>query len=444
MGNVWIKIQEATNTQKKRESIFVFILVLVLIIVYFVYNKNNTPDLPSGYNISVDKQRDIINAAYTNNASRKRPIVNDNEQLNKMKYTCLNNFYALGCRYTGYIGPIADGYFDPTTSVQMAVNAGCRVFVLDIDYIDKQCDTGNYVPRIVVRDAKGRMMIQYNSNYQMNNPTGEIRQVCDAIQTYAFGPGCQNKEDPVIIVLYFLRAPSTDFRSNTMLKYYSAVAKALEPFKNRLLSNEPSGKYYRQQQEGLLLRNPIKNYEGKVLIFSNANTSGFRGSNLSYPSDQDLDFLVNLRLSYTQTKMGITENDNPTMGILQSADDYMTIPSSRKSEIIEQTRNKWTICLASNPSLPVTKDTYDYITKTYGVQCVPANLFDVEASSFLFTDNLFKVNGFKPKPCEQCTDPKSDTCLCIVPATTVSAGPANKQALDANGGGLRVPTGPSL
>jgi hypothetical protein len=445
MGNIFVKIQEATNTQSKRESIFIFILVLVLVILYIYYRtKDTTPVLPSGYNISADKQRSMIDAAYSSNSSGKRAIVNDTQQLDKMKFTCLNNFYALGCRYTGYIGPIEDGYFDPITSVQMAVNAGCRVFVLDIDYIDKQCDTGVYVPRIVVRDAKGRMMIQYNNNYQINNPTGEIQQVCDAIQTYAFGPGCQNRDDPVIIVLYFLRTPPGDTRSNTVLKYYSAVAKAMTPFKNRLLSNEPSGVFHRQQQEGLLLSNSIKNYQGKVLIFSNANTSGFRNTTMPFTSEENLDFLVNLRLSYTQTKMGSTENDNNTFGILQSADDYMAIPLTRKSEIIAQTRKKWTICLSPNPSLPVSKDTYHYITKTYGVQCVPANLFDVEASAFLFTDELFKVNGFKPKPCEKCTDANSDDCLCIVPPVSVAAGPANKQALDANGGGLRMPSMPSL
>jgi hypothetical protein len=436
------KITEAIGNQTTRESIFVFILIIILIALFIYYRTRNTdPTLPSGYNISLDAQQKLISNAYSGMASAKRSIVNDNAQLDKMKFKCLNNFYALGCRYTGYIGPIEDGYFDPTASVQMAVNAGCRVFVLDIDYIDKQCETGNYVPRIVVRDAKGRMMIQYNNQYQLNNPAGEIRQVCDAINTYAFGSGCQNAEDPVIIVLYFLRTPPGDSRSNTVLRYYSAVAKSLEIFKNRLLSNEPTGGiFHRQRQEGILLRGSIKNYQGKVLIFSNAATSGFRETKLTFASNEDLDFLVNVRLSYSQTKLGSTENDLTSFGILQSADDYMVIPFTKKSEVIAQTRNKWTICLSSNPSLPVSKETFQSITKTYGVQCVPANLFDVQASAFLFTDEWFKVNGFKPKACEKCTDPNSDDCLCITPPVMVIAGPVNKQAVDANGGQLRVPS----
>ena len=441
MATIKDKIMNGINNQSTRESIFVFILVVVLIALFIYYRtKNDDPVLPSGYHTTLDAQQKLISNAYSSMSSAKRAIINDKAQLDKMKFTCLNNFYALGCRYTGYIGPIEDGYFDPVASVQMAVNAGCRVFVLDIDYIDKQCDTGVYIPRIVVRDAKGRMMIQYNNQYQLNNPTGEIRQVCDAIQTYAFGPGCQNADDPVIIVLYFLRTPPGDSRSNTVLRYYSAVAKSLEPFKNRLLSNETTGGiFHRQKQESILLRGSIKNYQGKVLIFSNANTTGFQKVSPMFSSEEDLDFLVNVRLSYSQSKLGDTNKDLTTFGILQSADDFMKIPSTEKSEIIGQTRNKWTICLSSNPSLPVSKETFQYITSTYGVQCVPANLFDVQASSFLFTDDLFKVNGFKPKPCDKCADPNSDDCLCVVPAVTVMAGAANKQALDSNGGKLKNP-----
>ena len=158
LGSSTMVVKELTDligNQTTRESIFVFILIVVLIGLFIYYKtKNNSPVLPSGYNTTQETQQLLISNAYSGMSTGKRAIINDTIQLDKMKFTCLNNFYALGCRYTGYIGPIEDGYFDPVASVQMAVNAGCRVFVLDIDYIDKQCETGNYIPRIVVRDAK--------------------------------------------------------------------------------------------------------------------------------------------------------------------------------------------------------------------------------------------------------------------------------------------------
>ena len=412
MGNVFEKIKEATNTQSKRESIFIFILVVVLIILYLYYRtSNSTPVLPSGRNITMAAQQTAVEGAYADKSSSKRPEVG-----RIAPRRSLVNFYALACRYTGYIGPIEDGYFDPSVSVQMAVNAGCRVFVLDIDYIDVQCNA-TYIPRIVVRDSKGRMMIQYNDNYRVNNPTGEIRSVCEAIQNKAFGD-CQNAADPVIIVLHFLRTPPGGTKSRSVLQYYSLVAKALTPFRNRLLGNESSGgTFHRQSQENILLSNAIDTYSGKVLLFSNADTSGFRDSSASFESYDDLDFLVNLRLIKSDKK-NVT-----SFGVIESTDYFMNLPEEDKNDAIQQTKMKWTICLSPNPSLPVTQAVYNKLTQIYGVQCIPAQLFDVEASKFLFADTLFKTRGFAPKPCD---DRNSDKCLCYFPPDIVVAGETSK------------------
>jgi hypothetical protein len=45
------------------------------------------------------------------------------------------------------------------------------------------------------------------------------------------------------------------------------VAKALAPFRDRLLGNEPSGgTFHRQSQESILLINPITDYSVKYLF----------------------------------------------------------------------------------------------------------------------------------------------------------------------------------
>lgn len=429
MGNVVDRIKKATDTESKRESVFIFLLIFIVVVLYIYYRTaSNTPVLPSGRNTTMDKQQTALATLYAGMKGSKAAIVTS-DKYRKITYKSLVNFYALACRYTGYIGPIEDGYFSVDTSVQMAVDAGCRVFVLDIDYIDKQCNSSTYLPRIVVRDSKGRMMIQYNDNYQINNPTGEIRQVCEAIQNKAFGD-CQNAADPVIIVLHFLRTPPGSTKSLPVLTYYSLVAKALAPFRDRLLGNETSGgTFYRQSQESILLINPIDVYSGKVLVFCNADTSGFRNSTVPFDPYDDLDFLVNLRL----TKSG--NKDVASFGVMESTDYFMVLPEADKSDTIQQTKMKWTICLSPNPSLPVTKDVYDVLTQKYGVQCIPAHLFDTEASSFLFTEDLFKTYGFQGKPCNDSTN--IDTCLCYIPPVTIVAGPVSP-ILNSNKGFLEV------
>jgi hypothetical protein len=425
-------------------SILNGILVVIVIvaisaissIVYSAIKKTDVQDSTSEPKLETNykNQVQMLSDRYSPVASARRPVT-DLLSTNVMPEfeQCFVNFYSLGCRYTGYIGPMNEGYWDPDLAVQNAVNAGCRTFVLEIDYMDEcKGETVQYFPRIVVRDVQGKMRIKYNSNRPIcNSPQhSNIRDVCEKINFYAFADSCQNSTDPVVIVLYFLRQPPGSYKSKTVLDYYSNVAKALSPFQNRLLNNElDGGTYYRQKQEGRLLINNIKEYNNKVLIFSNANLTGFRETQIYNPSE-DLDFLTNLRLLYTQTKLGITENDGAApFGILETAEDYLIVPPDRTDEVAEATKLRWTICFSQDPSKPVTKDVYNKITSTFGVHCVPIMMFDTAASDFMFTDDKFKTYSFIPKP---------EPLRYIKPPVVTPAEP--NPSTDAKGGMLRSPT----
>lgn len=347
-----------------------------------------------------------INDKFEPTSGSKRPLSDLLPKLDDMPESqqLLINFYTLACRFPGYLGPIHEGYFDADIGIKMAINAGCRTFVLDIDYLDDCKDNTKYgyFPHLVVRDSQGRLRIKPSSNRPLCNTPEHfnLRTICEKINFYAFADSCQQREDPVIIVLYFLREPPGGYNSKLVLDYYSQVAKALSPFENRLLKNELfGGKFYRHQQEGGLLINNIQNYNGKVLIFNNANTSGFQEKQI-YSTKDDLDYLTNLRLYYSQTKLGVTENGTGSMfGILQTTDDFMTIPNDRKTQVKDDTKLRWTICLSKDPMEQVTSEVYNTITNTFGVNCVPTILFNVN-NQFMFTDKTFKIYGFMPKPKE--------------------------------------------
>jgi hypothetical protein len=313
----------------------------------------------------------------------------------------LLNYHALACRYPGFIGPFPSGYMDPEIGVLNAVQAGCRVFVLDIDYIDRcSNDSAGYFPRLVVRDIKTRLMINGETQKPLCNTLKdfELKTICNKINDYAFSPMCGQRDDPVIIVLYFHRRPPGSYKSKAVLDYYSNVARALEPFRNRLVLDElEGGKFYRHQQEGKLLTKKILDYKGKVLIFNNANTDGFAEVK-TYSAMEDLDFLTNLRLYATQTKLGITENATGSMfGVLQTVEDFMSIPDDRKESVQGETTLRWTIALPQNPIEIPTKEVYDKVTTTYGVHCIPTILFD-KSNKYLFEENQFKRHGFRYKP----------------------------------------------
>ncbi len=313
----------------------------------------------------------------------------------------LLNYHALACRYPGFMGPFPSGYMDPDIGILTAVKAGCRVFVLDIDYIDKCVnDSVGYFPRLVVRDIQKKSMINEETQKPLCNTLKDfnLRTVCQRINDYAFSSESPQRDDPVIIVLYFHRRPPGSHKSKAVLDYYSYVARALEPFRNRLVLDElEGGKFYRHQQEGKLLMKRVTDYKGKVLIFNNANTEGFTEVK-TYSAMEDLDFLTNLRLYATQTKLGVTENATGQMfGTLQTVEDFMNVPDDRKESVQGETTLRWTIALPQNPIQNPTKEVYQKVTSVYGVQCIPTILFD-ESNSYLFEDATFKRYGFRYKP----------------------------------------------
>lgn len=411
------------------------VLTIIGVILYNILNKADVQSNTSNPKLETRYQNQVkaLSDKYNPTSSARRPVT-DLLAKGVMPDVEQNfvNFYAMGCRYTGYIGPMEDGYFDPDVAVQLAVNAGCRVFVLEIDYLDEcKGETIKYFPRIVVRDAQNKLRIKYNSNRPIcNSPThSNIKDICDKINFYAFAESCQNRTDPVVVVLYFLRQPPGSYKSKAVLDYYSNVAKALAPFQNRLLTNElDGGTFYRQKQEGRLLINKITDYNNKVLIFSNANTNGFREVQ-TYSPMEDLDFLINLRLSYTQTRLGVTSNDSgATFGVLETVEDYLTIPSDRVDEVVENTKLRWTICFSRDPTTPVSKADYLKVTNTFGVNCIPTTMFD-NTNDFMFTDTTFKTYSYIPK---------SEPLRYIKPPVVIPAEP--NPSTNANQGLLRAPT----
>ena len=380
-------------------------------------------------------QTKALSDRYLPLSGAKRPVI-DAIEVARMpeSHRCLVNFYALGCRFPGFVGPKENGYMDMDMGVQMAVAAGCRVFVLDIDYLS-MCKSGSdaYFPQLVVRDVQGKLQSNEKSNQPLCNraEASNLKTLCQRINTYAFSSSAQNASDPLILVLYFHRLPPGSYKSKAVLDYYANVARAIAPLKDRFLTNEvEGGTYYRQKQEARLLLNPITAYSGKVLVFSNANTSGFR-ENQSYSPSDDLDYLTNLRLSYTQTKLGITDNDaGSTFGILQTVEDYLNIPPDRSDQVVEQTKMRWTMCLPSNPLESVPVEQFAKISKSFGVHCVPALLFDTEdKNGYLFGDQTFKKHAFVPKP---------EELRYIKPPVVTPAEP--NPSMNANEGKLRAPT----
>jgi hypothetical protein len=348
---------------------------------------------------------------------------------------CFVNFHVLATRFTGYIGPNGNNFFDPDIAIPYALKAGCRAFIYEIDFLEScigKGDTYDYYPKLVIRDIQGKLVSETSSTAPQCNSDGKsnIRKASQVLRDTAFSNMVQNPNDPLIIVLYLLRLPPVERTGNNrLLTYYSRIAKGLQPLIDKMPDSlGTGGRFDRQKQEGILLINNIRNYAGRSLIFCNADTSAFRETGVNYAPKDDLDYMVNLRLSYKQTQMGCTSaQTGSSYGGIESVDSFTVIPSSQVANTCNETKLRWTACIGQDPLAVVPQKTYESLTSQFGVHCVPIQFWNNEYT-YIFDNSKFGIWSYIPKP---------KALRFVKPPIAVPARQVTQA--DAKGGALRDP-----
>lgn len=418
--------------------ILFFLIVLTYVVISLIVDQKNKVE---GFIANIKETKEYkeqvtkIRDRFEGKAGGKRPVNDLLKTLNQSDLPddqrCFINFYALSTRFTGYLGPFENGFFDPDRAVDLAVKAGVRTFILEIDYFET-CTDSKYFPKLVVRDIRGRNMVNPDTDIKCQSiATSNIRAVASAIAKYAFASYTQNRLDPVIIILYGLRLPPPEFQ----LDYMSNIAKCLDPLVNYQVDSLMNRKYTRQANEASLLINNITDYEGRVLFFANMDTTMFRDKSVGnkYKPKEDLDYLVNLRLTYRQSQLGCTCSPSTgTYGILDSIQEMMMISTNSIQQTIQDTKLKWTVGLSKDPAIPADEEMYKFVTEKVGINCVPIWLWD-EKNTFMFTDKRFAKYSFMPKP---------KALRYSKPGVAVPAMPS--PAMNAQGGRINISANPSI
>jgi hypothetical protein len=365
---------------------WVFALVFFIAAVtasVVVANLNKTTATPANAKSTLQSQIIAIQkviAIYYKNRSDVRSIIKstpkvlgDQVQDNENSFI---NFSPLTCQDTGYIGPLDNGVFAENDAVNMALRAGARCFVLNIDYHEDQTLPVDLFgkpgePRLIYRDS-GDAIRCIN--------TGSIQLVSQALGNIAFSNTVSNRNDPLLVVLFFKREPKGSL--DDKLVYYSKVAQQLEPLIPYHLGQTPQGDYHRQEKQNDLLYQPISEFEKKVIVISNADTSIFRSK--QFAPTKDLDYFVNLRLFKESTDTyGVTGNvDTKIMprGIVNSVQNFSIIPTDKYKDTSDSTKMRWTMAYTHSES-NVSIASLKFMTQTLGVQSVPLWMFSVVAPS---------------------------------------------------------------
>lgn len=146
-------------------AIVFFIAIVVASVV--VANLNKQTATPANVKTTLDSQRVQVQNAmsvYYKNRQDVRTLlrttpasIGPQVQENESSFI---NFAPLTCQDTGYIGPLDNGVFAEAESVNMALRAGARCFVLNIDYHEDQILPVDLFgkpgePRLIYRDEGG-------------------------------------------------------------------------------------------------------------------------------------------------------------------------------------------------------------------------------------------------------------------------------------------------
>jgi len=301
------------------------------------------------------------------------------EQAIEDRENCLMNFQPLTVIHPGYLGPPKDGVYDEQEGISSVIRMGARCFVMPIDYHTK--DT---MPAAFPAANKPCLLYRDGSDTIRSLNAGSIRKAAQTLANAAWSDSINQRNDPFILILYFVRTPAQGTRQ--YLDFLSQVAVELEPLTPYLLGQTPEGVYNRQARQDQLLFVDTTQFEKKLLVFCNVDTSGFRSSakdfKKTYLPKEDLDYWVHLRMfkQNIETPLGatdISEKAGIPRGLMEMVSYYTSLPSDQRTlrTAVAATKEKFTVALSLEGTNP-TLDSSRKALNTFGVQALPLLITD--------------------------------------------------------------------
>jgi hypothetical protein len=254
--------------------------------------------------------------------------------------TSLLNLQTISVKQTAYVGPSeVEGEFDTSLGIQSAITAGIRVFILQIDYLDTaKTDTlfdAPLVPTLLYRNADGILISKNGAN---------IGKVAESLAAYAFNGATVTGTQPLIVYLHFVRAPNALREPEKYIKYLSTVAAQLKPLSSYLIGSASGGKFQRQENELTLLQSPISQFQSKMILFCNADTSIFRNTGAlgmqGIAQANDLDYMVNVRVYLDSSSDSLGVTSVPTNALTPLA---VVVPFSRLIAMTEKEQDAFAV-----------------------------------------------------------------------------------------------------
>jgi len=305
----------------------------------------------------------------------------------------LINLQPLTVKQAGFIGPLDAGVFQEATAVTNTLKAGVRTFFFQIDYHED----ANKDPKLFPGVKEPCLLYRDDSGVLTSTNAGSILKMSQAIADIGFSNSVPSQNDPIVIVLYGARVPAdpvTDPKG--YLAYCTKIASQLKPLTPFHLGMTANGDYHRQALAGQLFTTPFKNFEKKVIIVSNFDTSLYRNVKkmgiAPYAPADDLDYWTNAQifkddmgLSVGASSLGVTSVSPPNTPVrakIYTVDSMRAVIGAGDAAIsawATKNKNVFTVVLPNSMTNPSYEE-IDAMIKKMGVNVLPFDFFSFDLS----------------------------------------------------------------
>lgn len=385
-----------------------FILVIIVTAVLYgiskgimiAIEKSRKTSNPENNKAIKRSQLDALELQYGLSLKEKQGMYSVLSQINADE-RLLINMSVLSARLAGYLGPLDSGVFDEDNAVRLALKAGARCLIVEINQ-DK-----NGEPVLMYRDKMG---------YKQSNNVGSIERVAKSIAGRAFSPANDSvpsgvANDPLVVVLYLNSVPPKGTAPKEYVSYLGAIASQLQPLSPLLLAQTPVGDFRRQAMENALFYTNVKHLERRVILLCNVDTTPIRNlknlgmAGLAGP-ENDLDLMVHARLYSRESPSNlgatsVSETGSPS-AVVTTPDFWLNTSPDRIESAVTLTKKAWTIAMtpvATDGSTPA-KELLKRLLTQFGVQSIPIQIFDKKETidSYMGAGSPYEKTSWAVKP----------------------------------------------
>ncbi len=295
------------------------------------------------------------------------------------------NFHVLGARLGGFLGnSTTGGLYAADRAVELALRKGCRLFMLEIDYLERAPE----VPVLVYRDPAAN---------NLSRNTGSIGAVMRALKKHTKDQKLI-ADDPLIVVLYMRRIPGDNPSSKEALNFMGAVAAELQAVVPYLYKPPASGAI----TEADVLKQPLEAYANSIVMLTNADTTGFTSDNaVTITEARKLNKYIHARLYAGMAKGPLDSMEAPKAGSVAGAKAYsydycLTLPKT--GQTADEARNTWSLVMTPSLDVPPTAAELDLVMDTLGIQGVVVDVFaDGANAETVFAPKRFATFSYVAK-----------------------------------------------